>query len=87
MVLDNAEIMEKSQSSYMKLHEYNIMEEIRKFSLAVRKPEYINISGRELEELIEDQSSALHNALSEAEIAYLKHGMKLGAELMLELLH
>lgn len=87
MVLDNAEIMEKSQFNYMILYQHRIMKEIKDYSLAVRKPEYINISGRELEELIEDQSSALHNVISEAEIAYLKHGIKLGTQLMLELMH
>lgn len=87
MVLNNTEEGRHPQFAYMKFHEQRIMEKIRRYSYEIRKPELAGISGQELEALIENQSADLYDAMSEASIACLKHGMKLGAGLAVEPLH
>lgn len=42
---------------------------------------------KQFEAVIENQSSDLHDVMSDAGIAYLKHGMKLGARVVFELLY
>lgn len=86
MILDSTEAKKLPQFIYMKVYEHKIMGEIKKYSLAIQNLEYDRLSGQELEESIESLSSGLYDAMVESEIAYLKHGMKLGAELILELL-
>ncbi len=88
MVLDNAEAWrDSSEFDYMELHEQKLMEEIKKYSCDIRKPEFDTLSGIQMEQAIENLSSDLFDAISQACIEYLKNGMKLGAELQLELLN
>lgn len=87
MVLDNAEAEWQPQFDYMKHHEQKFMAEIKRYSYSIRNPELDKYSEKQLESVIENQSSDLHDAMSAAGIAYLKHGMKLGVEIILELLH
>lgn len=87
MVLENAEAEQHPQFDFMKQHDYKFMEEIKKYSHVIRNLELISIPKQQLETVIENQSSDLRDAMSEAGIAYLKHGMKLGAQLVLRLLY
>lgn len=84
MVLDNIEV---GQQFAFKCHEQKFMDEIRKYTHDIRVLEFGNMSRQEQDEVVESQSSDLHETMSGACIACLKHGMKLGAELILELLH
>ncbi len=87
MLLDKAEAgPEPSQFDYVKLHNRNVMTEIKNFARHVRNPEFSNISDRELEDVAENQSPDLLDTICQANSAYFKHGMKLGARLLLELI-
>lgn len=87
MFMENAESDPKNEKfDFIKTHEQNVMAEIKYYSRSIRNPEFDNISERELECVAENQSSKLLNEIYLANIAYLKNGMKLGAELLLELL-
>lgn len=87
MILDNAETGQESQFDFMRQHEQKFMEEIKKYSYAIQKPELEQLSGQQMEEAVENQSAGLHEIMADACIAYLKHGMKLGAGLVMELSH
>lgn len=87
MVMDKAETEPKpSQFEYVKEHDQSVMTEIKNFARHVRKPEFKDISDRQLEDVAENQSSDLIEAVYQANIAYLKHGIRLGARIILELL-
>lgn len=87
MVLENAETEQQPQLDFMKLYEEKFMEEIKKYSFVIRKTEFDRFSKRQIEEAVEKQSLDLHEIMADACIAYLRHGMKLGAGLVVELLH
>lgn len=87
MVLENAESDQQEQFDYMKHFDQKFMEEIKKYSHAIRNPKLDKTTPKQLEAVIENQSSDLHDVMSDAGIAYLKHGMKLGARVVFELLY
>lgn len=86
MVLENAETGQHPQFEYMRIYEQRFMTEIKKYSQNIRKPELSQLSGQQMEAVAESQSSDLHAVMADACIVYLKHGMKLGAGLVVELL-
>lgn len=88
LYMSNAEADPKDERyAFIKMHDQNIMTEIKNYSRYIRKPEFDNISGDKLECVAENQSSQLLDAVYMSNIEYLKNGMKLGAGLILDLLH
>ena len=87
LFMSNVESDPKSERfAFIKIHDQNIMSEIKNYSRHIRKPEFDDISEQNLECVVEKQSSKLLDSIYCANIDYLKSGMKLGARLILDLL-
>lgn len=87
LIVDNAELCpEPSSFAYTKSHDQIIMSEIKKYSRNISGAGIESMEWQELEDTVESMSEKLFDFISAANLDYLKHGMKFGARLLMELI-
>ena len=87
MVFDNTVSGQMpTEIDFIKAQERNIMEEIRKYTQSVKDTDFNAADTTELEDVVENLSGSLTDAIFTAHLDYFKNGMKCGASLLLELI-
>lgn len=87
MIFDEAETAQNpAVFGFMKIHDRKIMEEIRKYTQAVKDTDFNDTDEPDLDDVVENLSSDLTDAVLISDLAYFENGMKFGARLLLELL-
>ncbi len=71
---------------FIKIHDQVIMSEIKKYSMDIRKIDFSNLDVLQTEDVIENVSTDLFDNITGANMDYFRHGMKIGARLIAELL-
>lgn len=71
---------------FVKIHDQVLMSEIKKFSMDIRKMDFSNLDGLQTEDVIENVSTGLFDNITRANMDYLRHGMKIDAKLLAELI-
>lgn len=70
---------------FVKIHDQAIMDEIKKYSLNIRKMDFSGMDTQQIEDVIEGVSTDLYDNISRANLDYLRHGIKIGARLLADL--
>lgn len=87
MIFDEAETAQNpSVFGFMKVHDRKIMAEIRKYTQAVKGADFNDTNESDLDDIVENLSSDLTDAVLTSDLAYFENGMKFGARLLLELI-
>ena len=91
MIFDKAEIAQNPPVfDFMKVHDRKVMEEIKKYTRAVKDADFNGTAGPGsdgiLDDVVESLSSGLTDAVLASGLAYFENGMKFGARLLLELI-
>lgn len=85
-VLDKADNqIEACDLDFVKDSEQLLMTAIKAFALDVRKIDISDLDRRQMEDKIESISASLFDQIIEINTIYLKHGMKIGARFLAEL--
>lgn len=87
MIFDEAETSQNpSVFGFMKVHDRKIMAEIRKYTQAVKNADFNDTDDPKLDDIVENLSSDLTDAVLTSDFAYFENGMKFGSRLLLELI-
>lgn len=70
---------------FVKIHDQILMTGIKKYSVNIRKMDFSNLDGLQTEDIIENMSTDLLDNITMANMDYLRHGVKIGAKLLAEL--
>lgn len=70
---------------FVKIHDQAIMDEIKKYSLNIRKMDFSGMDTQQIDDVIEGVSTDLYDNISRANLDYLRHGIKIGARLLADL--
>lgn len=80
-----SDIPEKPRFNFMKIHDDEIMTEIKKYSQKVKCENFEGMEELKTEELIEQICSELFDSITQVNFDFFKHGARLGARLFAEL--
>lgn len=87
MLIDKeAENPEKSYFDFIKTHDSSILTQIKKYTMDVKGKDFSKLDEIQSEYVIEETAIDLRDAVTKANFDYLKHGMKLGIRLLLDLM-
>ena len=87
MLIDKeAENPEKSYFDFIKVHDSNILAQIKKYTADIKEKDLSALGREQMEYMIEETATGITDAVVKANFDYLKHGMKLGARLLFELM-
>ena len=87
MIFDEAETSQNpSVFGFMKVHDRKIMAEIRQYTQAVKNADFNDTDDPKLDDIVENLSSDLTDAVLTSDFAYFENGMKFGSRLLLELI-
>lgn len=70
---------------FVKIHDQVLMSEIKKYSEDLRRTDFSNLDSLRMGDMIESMSTDLFDNITAANMDYLRHGMKIGARLLAEL--
>lgn len=70
---------------FVKIHDQILMCGIKKYSVNIRKMDFSNLNSQQTEEIIENASTDLFDNITKANMDYFRHGIKIGAKLLAEL--
>lgn len=80
-----ASSQEPEYFDFVKIHDRIIMSEIKKYSACIRKMDSSDSGAVLSEDTVENMSADLFDSITAANMDYLRHGMKIGARLLAEL--
>ena len=70
---------------FVKIHDQVLMSGIKKYSMDIRKMNFSNLNSQQIEDMIESVSTNLYDDITKTNLDYLRHGIKIGAKLLAEL--
>ncbi len=70
---------------FVKIHDQILMAKIKKYSNDIRKMNLEGMVPEKMESVIESVSTDLYDSITQANLDYLRHGIKIGARLLAEL--
>lgn len=70
---------------FVKIHDQIFMSGIKKYSVNIRKMDFSNLSNQQIDNMIESMSTNLYDEITKANMDYFRHGVKIGAKLLAEL--
>ena len=70
---------------FVKIHDQILMSGIKKYSMDIRKMDFSNLNSQQIEDMIESLSTNLYDDITKANMDYLRHGVKIGARLLADL--
>lgn len=70
---------------FVKMHDQILMNGIKKYSVNIRKMDFSNLNSQQIEDMIESLSTNLYDDITKANMDYLRHGVKIGAWLLVDL--
>ena len=70
---------------FVKAHDQILMTKIKKYSNDIQKMNLEGMVPEKMESVIESVSTDLYDSITQANLDYLRHGIKLGARLLAEL--
>lgn len=70
---------------FIKIHDQAVMNEIKKYSLDIRKIDFSKMDRQQIEDMVESVSTNLYDNISQSNLDYFRHGIKIGARLLAEL--
>lgn len=70
---------------FVKIHDQILMSGIKKYSVNIRKMDFSNLNSQQIEDMIESLSTNLYDDITKTNLDYLRHGVKIGAKLLAEL--
>lgn len=70
---------------FVKIHDQILMSGIKKYSAAIGNIDFSSLDSLQKENMIENMSTDLFDSITKANMDYLRHGMKIGARLLAEL--
>ncbi len=70
---------------FVKIHDQILMSGIKKYSVNIRKMDFSNLNSQQIEDMIESLSTNLYDDITKTNLDYLRHGIKIGAKLLAEL--
>ena len=70
---------------FVKIHDQVLMSGIKKYSMDIRKMNFSNLNSQQIEDMVESLSTNLYDDITKANMDYLRHGVKIGAKLLAEL--
>lgn len=85
-VLDKADSQIESCSlNFVKDSEQLLMSKIQEYSQEIKKTDFSDMDGQQVKDAIENVSASLFDEIIKINTIYLKHGMKIGARFLAEL--
>ena len=75
-----------SYFDFVKIHDQVHISAIKKYSMDIRKIDFSNLDVMQTEDVIENASTDLFDNITGANLDYFRHGIKIGARLIAELL-
>ncbi len=70
---------------FVKIHDQIFMSGIKKYSVNIRKMEFSNLDSQQIDDMVESLSTNLYDDITKANMDYFRHGIKIGAKLLAEL--
>lgn len=70
---------------FVKIHDQILMSGIKKYSVNIRKMDFSNLNSHQIEDMVESMSTNLYDEITKANMDYFRHGVKIGAKLLAEL--
>ena len=70
---------------FVKIHDQIFMSGIKKYSVNIRKMDFSNLSSQQIDNMIESMSTNLYDEITKVNMDYFRHGVKIGAKLLAEL--
>lgn len=70
---------------FIKIHDQAVMDEIKKYSLDIKKIDFSKMSRQQIEDTVESVSTNLYDNISQSNLDYFWHGIKMGARLLADL--
>lgn len=71
---------------FVKIHDQILMSGIKKYSVNIRKMDFTNLDNQQIEDMIESLSGNLYDDITKSNMDYFRHGIKIGARLLAELI-
>ncbi len=86
LIMDKSSSEHKPFFDFIRYNDHILMTLIKKYSVEISKVDFSKTDPQSLEDTIENLSSDLCDSISDSHMDYFKHGMKLGARLVTELI-
>ncbi len=86
LIMDKSASEHKPFFDFIRYNDQLIMNLIKKYSMEISKADFSKIDPQSQEDAIENFSSDLCDSISDSHMDYFKHGMKVGARLITELI-
>ncbi len=80
-----SDVPEKPRFNFMKLHDDEIMTQIKEYSMDVNGKNFSGMDRQNVEEFIEQDCVKLFDTITQANFDFFKQGARLGARLVAEL--
>ncbi len=78
-------IPDQPRLNFMKIHDMEIMTKIKEYSMDVKDKNFSGMDKQKTEEFIEQACTELFDTITQANFDFFKHGVKLGARLLAEM--
>lgn len=75
-----------SKFNFMKVHDHRIMVQIKKYSRCIRDKNFTDMNDDQTEQFYEEESAHILDAVSAANFDFFSNGVRLGAQLLAEML-
>lgn len=70
---------------FVKIHDQVLMSGIKKYSMNIRKMDFSDMDSRQIDDMVENVSTDLYDDITKSNLDYFRHGIKIGAKLLAEL--
>lgn len=77
---------EDSKFNFMNVHDHRIMVQIKKYSRCIRDKNFTDMDDDQAEQFYEEESAHILDAVSAANLDFFSNGVRLGAQLLAEML-